>query len=81
MRRYIDAPEKEFLTVEEAADWLGVPHVTFRGWLDGGLIPPPRRLNVKVRRYPWAVVVAIGVLLGYGTLPGPAGEGKKDCPG
>jgi hypothetical protein len=67
-RRRIDGPDQEFLSVPQAAEWLGVPEDTLKGWAEDRLVPRPRYVNRKVVLYHWRGVVAIGELLACGFL-------------
>ena len=69
MERTIRAPESEFLTIKEAARFLGIPLRTLRKWIDDDLVPPPRDVSFNVKLYPWDVVVGMASLLRTGWLP------------
>lgn len=74
MERSLRTPDAEFLSVEETAKFLGVSVKTFRRLLKKKLLPPPRRITERVFKYPWDVVVAMGVLMRDGFLPLPERE-------
>ena len=65
MERRINGPEKETLSAQEAAAWLGVPETVFEE-ITEQLLPGSKMVfNQRTHRWTWEVVVGIKLLLPY----------------
>lgn len=69
MRRQFEAPDKEWLTLQESALWLNVPEGTLEGLIKTGAVPPLRAWSKKEKRWHWEVVVAISIFLKFNHFP------------
>ena len=54
MERKIDAPDKDWLTKDEAAAYLRIKADTFQTLVDKGLIRGARKWTHRVKLWPWA---------------------------
>ena len=63
MRRLIDGPERDLVSAQEAARWLGCGLTLFRELVASGEFPAPIRLGRhKATRWHWLDVVAFAHL-------------------
>jgi hypothetical protein len=69
MERSIQAPEKDWLTSEEAAVWLNIPHATFLALDRRGVVPGGRKFGPKTKRWHWKGLVALSIQTELGHLP------------
>ena len=59
MQRVIHGPDREHLTAEECAEWLGIGLTMFKQMVKSGEFPPPLRIGKsKAQRWPWMDPVA-----------------------
>jgi hypothetical protein len=61
--RTVNAPEKDWLTREEAAAWLNVDVSVFLDLVKEGLVPPPIELPRRQKRWHWMDAVAVAHLI------------------
>ncbi len=61
----------EWVSVERAASWLGIPQTTFQDWIDADLVPGPKEFNGRVVRYSRRTLEAVNELMQVGWLPRP----------
>lgn len=59
MERKIDAPERDWLTREQAASYLGLTVKIFDGLVDKGLIRGARKWTHKTKMWPWKAIVIV----------------------
>ncbi len=57
MERKIEAPDKDWLTRDQAAAWLGMSSRTFQDLVDKGLIRGARKFTHKTKMWPWRALV------------------------
>ncbi len=63
MQRAVWGPDREHLTAEQVAEWLGIGLTLFKQLVRAGDFPPPLRMGArKAQRWPWMDVVAYGWL-------------------
>ena len=79
MERKIDAPDKDWLTKDEAAAYLHIKADTFQTLVDKGLIRGARKWTHRVKLWPWRVLVIFSWEMEMGLidpkiLPGDDGE-------
>lgn len=78
MLRQIDAPGPEFMTIVQAARWLGIPKSTLECWERAGAIPRRRHLHgSRVLRWHWLQVYLVRERLLTGELVPPDPPKKK----
>lgn len=70
MERTVHAPDKDWLTAQEAASWLNIKRGTFELMVEKGLVPKGRRFTKKTERWHWQDVWAVGHLLAVCHLKG-----------
>lgn len=63
MRREIDAPDTEWLSLPQLAKWLGIGQSTVRALVSAKEIPPPVKLGHKTHVWHWQDAVAISISL------------------
>ncbi len=57
MERRIDGPDKDWLSEDEAAKFLGVSSSVFRTLADKGMVRGARKWTHKKKMWPWKALV------------------------
>jgi excisionase family DNA binding protein len=57
VERKIDAPDKDWLTKDEAAAYLGITSEVFQALVDKGFIRGARKWTHRTKLWPWRALV------------------------
>jgi len=64
LERRISGPDRDWLTLDQCAEWIGVSPDTLEREIDSGRFPPGVEVSKKNKRWGWLDCVAYMHLLG-----------------
>lgn len=76
MQRNISGPDRDWLTLDEAAAWMGLDSSTLKRLIRKGQFPPGVKVSPKCVKWGWLDVVAYMHLVSR--MPEKADDDEKD---